>query len=224
MPPHSFILNVWRSLSSVHIFWFHFLLFLSPCWSSAKRDSLIIKDACLISVLQPISAMKAEPPFIPVVFCGLGNWFQPIMDEFMQVWWSTDWTGLPLLCPPPRSSPPRSSLSLLSLPPSFRLSDLSCGSRGLICSPNVRNHTRAKASTRSHTHKRAFHPLTPLRAVHELRAAFRFKTGAAAAHLPQIPAWAHFNAPSDQPYHRLPDALAFNGASSQVLQRSIIYY
>lgn len=63
--------------------------------------------------------------------------------------------------PPPRSSPPRSSLSLLSLPPSFRLSDLSCGSRGLICSPNVRNHTRAKASTRSHTHKRAFHPPPP---------------------------------------------------------------
>lgn len=48
----------------------------------------------------------------------------------------------PLLLLPLSSFPP-------SLPPSFRLSDLSCGSRGLICSSNIQNHTRAKASTHS---------------------------------------------------------------------------
>lgn len=118
--------------------------------------------------------------------------------------------------PPPHSaraellsSPPLpvSSSSFSSFPPSFRLSDLSCGSRGLICSPNTRNCTRAKGA-RTLTHSQT-HFFTTSRAVRVLRAAFRFKTRAAAAHLPQIPAWAHFNAPLGSTLSQFPWRCSF---------------
>lgn len=92
----------------------------------------------------------------------------PITEEWMHMWWTTDLIcflilhithvffplpSSPLLCSALLSFPLLSCWALIhplsSLLPSFWLSDLSCGSRGLICSPKLQDCARAKAGTHS---------------------------------------------------------------------------
>lgn len=145
--------------------------------------------------------MRAEPPFISVVFGGLRNVLRPITEELMRMWWTIDLTYFlvlqimhvpPLLSSPLLFAPLLSSPLLLSSHPSSQLSPSS-----LILSVRfvlwlkglnlLTKHTKSCTCKGRHTLYTLRHTLfTTSCAVCVLWAAFKFKTGAASARLWQI--------------------------------------